>query len=331
MSIVPYGGGGDGTPLTPEQKQVLDNWHYDEVKRRMTTDASVRSGLNSFELAAMHTMHSGGENIFFENMASLTNWFPVWQGVLNFDNAGAGEHLGTNMTGRQYGNTYFLEPNGPTVTANSVPYTDTITLDRNESVLRLEVVAGESYTGRLIYSILDQNSTGIEKYRQTLDVACVAGDPLTFNFTHPSDTHAGSTIFVDIIKEDGSSFKVRTGVDIFKPWLKLLIAEFTDVPVWFTTLYQDESFVIRYSGDYEINLASQPTGITITVPANFKAAFIVSDCNQTFSPASPCRVDFSAFGQGIAVLQTPRDSYKFYHNGVEWRYKDLDYKNGGVV
>lgn len=321
-------GGGSGSTLTPQHLAALNQWYYDSASDTISTSASVQSSLNSFKLAQMHTIHSGGENVFFQNSVSGVNWYPVWQGLKPL--GAIGEHLGYNPTVRQYSATSTLLTNGATAHASiAVPYTDTITLMDNESVYRLKVVAGEAYTGKLTYSIRNATSTGTEKYKQTISVAVVAGDMIEFLFTHPSETAKGSVIHVDIHKEDDSTFSVRAGSNTAKPWLELALSTFEDVPVLSAARFVSSGFTMRYSGDYEASTAV--SGFTIVIPASFKDPFSVSDAAQTFSPTNSCTVDFSAFGQGLAVLQTSRDSYKFYYDGTQWRYKDLDTKNGGVV
>lgn len=326
MSIRPVRGG-----LSASDQEKLDKWTYDEQANRMSTDASVRSGLNSFELAEMHTTHSGGENVFDQNNVSGINWFPVWQGVKPLPASPVGEHVGLNPTVRQYSNVSELLPNGSGQFPVFLSYRDEITLVNNESVMFLEVRAGEEYQGKLTYTIRDSTQTGTLKYQQIIDVNCVSGDMIQFNFTHPSESMKGDTIAVNIIKEDGADFLVWRVASGVKPYLKLYLTTFVDIPVWATTQVIRSSVTVRYSGDYEVDTSG---GVkTLTVPVDFKDAFIVSDIGSTFSGANYCNVDFSAFGQGIAKLQTPKDSYKFFYDETnsQWRYKDLNAKGGGVV
>ena len=317
--------GGSGG-ISPEEKELLSKWTYDEQNNRMSTDASVRSGLNSFELAEMHTTHSGGENVFDQNNISKINWFPIWQGVRPL--VSVGDHLGFNPTVRQYSDTFILEPNGSESTPNSVSYASAITLTDNESVIRLQVVSGENYTGRLRYSIKDTDANGIQKYQQFVDVDVVPDDIVTFDFTHPSESKSGDTIYVDIMKEDDTGFLVKSGTNTALPWLSLVLATYEDIEVVSATKLITESFTMRYAGDYEVDTTAGD--IVITIPSNFKQAFNVSDANQSFNPTRSCTVSFGGT-QGDAVLQTSKDAYKFYCDGSQWRFKDLNTKDGGVV
>lgn len=324
MSLVRGGG------LSPEDAEKLDKWTYTEEDNRMSTDASVRSGLNSFELGEMHTTHSGGENVFDQNNVSKINWFPVWQGVKPLTTIG--EHLGFNPTARQYTPTFTLNPNGASATGNNVSYTATVTLLDNESVLRLTVAAGEAYTGEISYIIKDANASGIVKYQQFKNVDVAIGDLIQLDFTHPAESRKGDSIYVDFMKEDETPFLVKSGSDTNAPWLSLVLANYQDIDLVSATRFITESFTVYYAGDYEVD-TSINNGVTITVEADWFNTFYVSDANQTFNPTSACTVDFSAFGQGLAVLQSSKDAYKFYYDSANsvWRYKNIDTKDGGVV
>lgn len=85
------------------------------------------------------------------------------------------------------------------------------------------------------------------------------------------------------------------------------------------------------TGGYDYEVDTTAGSVVLTVPANFDATFSVSDADQSFLPSNSCTVDFTAYGQGLRVLQSSKDAYKFYWDGSQWRYKDLDTKAGGVV
>jgi len=319
-------GGGGGSSLTDEQKETLSKWTYDEQSNRMSTDASVRSGLNSFELAEMHTTHSGGENVFDQNNVSGINWFPVWQGVKPLVNVG--DHLGFNPTSRQYSNTFTLETNGAASTANNVSYADTITITDNESVIRLEVEAGEAYAGKLSYTIKNNDVNGITKYQQSVDVDVQIGDPITFNFTHPSESANGNTIYVDIMKDDDTGFLVKAGADTAKPWLRLVLATYEDIEVSSGVKYTTASQDVLYSTVFAVDTTNGAVTLTPDRSSGL-SSFTVFDASQNFN-TNACTVNFGVT-QGNAVLQTKNDSFLFYWSGTDWRFLDLNTKNGGVV
>ena len=113
---------------------------------------------------------------------------------------------------------------------------------------------------------------------------------------------------------------------------------------YFATRYVNRFFDHIYDGDtrfinatqvvdggYDYEVDTSGGAITMTVPSTFTNTFTVSDANAGFTPTLKCTVDFSAFSQGDAVLQTVRDAYKFYYDGTTWHFKDLDTKGGGTV
>ena len=54
---------------------------YDDVLDRIVADRPIQTTLSSFYLGGQHKISSGGENVFFTNLRSEVNWFPVWQGL----------------------------------------------------------------------------------------------------------------------------------------------------------------------------------------------------------------------------------------------------------
>ena len=319
---------GSGASLSPEDRAVLDHWSYDADGNRLSTDASVRASLNSFELGEMHTVHSGGENVFWQNNVSNTNWFPVWQGVKPFVDVDT--HMGVSPTTRRLVNDpHLLLTNGASSTASNVAYEAVVTLQDNESTFKVEVEAGEAYTGDLTYTLREGTQAGLLKFKQVIAVDVAIGDPITLQFSHPSEAVSGSDIAVNMVKDDGNNFLVKSGTNVAMPWIRLTLNNFEDVPIVGGAKRVTSDFDLHYSGDYEVDTSA--AGVTITVPPDVNVSFAVSDAAQTFNPTRPCVVDFSAYGQGSATLQTSRDAYKFYYDNGTWYFKDLDTKNGGSV
>ena len=60
---------------------LLDHIWYDDVLDRIVSDRPIQTTLSSFYLGGQHKISSGGENVFFTNLRSGVNWFPVWQGL----------------------------------------------------------------------------------------------------------------------------------------------------------------------------------------------------------------------------------------------------------
>jgi hypothetical protein len=111
-------------------------------------------------------------------------------------------------------------------------------------------------------------------------------------------------------------------------YLKIKFRLFTDEDVMSGVLFTTASQVIRYAATYAVDTVGG--GVTLTVDKNIGYnSFVVFDASQNFNTNS-CLVDFGG-AQGIATLQTKNDSYLFYWDGAQWRYLDLNTKNGGIV
>tara|TARA_R110000851_G_scaffold138105_1_gene274275 strand:+ start:363 stop:1382 length:1020 start_codon:yes stop_codon:yes gene_type:complete len=321
--------------ITQSQSDFLNQWVFDPLENRLTTTATVRASVNSFELGEMHTNHSGGENVFWQNNVSNINWFPVWQGLRPYTDLNT--HMGISPTTRRYSDPYLLYPNGQTTTPENVAYTSNILLTQNESVFRLDVVAGEIYTGKILYTLRDSTQSGLLKFKQILEVSAQVGDTITIGdpdrnplaFSHPSESRSGDTISVDILKEDGSPFLVKSGTNTGLPWIRIYLSNFIDIDIPSGTTSLSTSTDIHYAGDYEV--ISPAGGLVLTIPIDFKGTFSISDALQSFSPTSPCVVDFSAFGVGSVLMEKSKDSLKFYWDGLRWMSKDLNTKNGSII
>jgi len=326
MSYPQTGGG-----LSESDQDKLDLWTVDAQSNVIATSYSVQSGLNSFKLGDMHTTHSGGENVFDQNNISLINWFPVWQGVKPF--VANGQPMTINPSSRQYTAPFELLTNGVTPTANNLPYDLDVTLQNNESVVMLEVKAGEAFAGRLRYQIKNETTNGLVKYNQFVDVDVQIGDPVLFEFTHPAESKAGDVIHVEIVKidEEGGAvdyFLTKSGLDTSLPWLKLTLMGYEDVEVSAGVKYITASQPVLYSTIYAVDTSS---GAVVLTPDRSTGlnSFTVFDADQNFN-TSPCTVSFGG-ANGNAVLQTKNDSYLFYWAENTWRYLDLNTKSGGVV
>ncbi len=328
-----YGGGsGGGGNLSPAATAVLNNWTYDEPTNTLSTNASLKAGLNSFSLGDMHTMSSGGENVFFKNNSSDIHWFPRWQGVREY--TGDNTPLVVAPTTRVYVNNgvpVIITPVGANAHATTnIAYTQIVTLTQNESVVRLEVVLGEDYTGDMTYTLRDTTQTGIMKFSQVVAVDGVEGDPLVFIFHHPSESFEGDIIAVDMVKEDDTPMLVRASATIdTAPWVRITLCVFSDELSGLDHIYYvDANKNVTINGT---NLVDTTTaGITLTVPNTFRGSFKVHDADESFSVANPCTVAFGGT-QGDAVLQVVNDSFLFYYAENEWKFLDLATNRGGTV
>ena len=312
--------------FTSIDKQKSDVWTIDHETMVISTSYSVQSGLNSFKLGEMHTDHSGSENKFTQNNVSMINWFPVWQGVKPL--AGVGVPITINPTSRQYTTPKELFTNGLTPTGEDVPYSIEVTLVENESILKLEVAAGENYSGTITYEIRNVTPSGLLKFTQTEDISVVNGDPISMLFTHPSESRTGDVIYVILKKENGDILLTKSGTDNSIPWLKLTLMNFEDIEVSSGVRFITSSIDVRYSSQYAVDTTESAVTLTVDRSTGLNS-FHVFDASKNLA-INNCEVVFGG-GQGTFLMNKRNDSYLFYYDGTIWRYLDMNTKDGGVV
>ena len=80
--------------------------------------------MNSFFLGDVHKISSGGENVFFTNLNSNVDYFPMWGGVKNQEVPENQDATGIiTPSARVYSNNLLtLEIYGPAAASGSVPY-----------------------------------------------------------------------------------------------------------------------------------------------------------------------------------------------------------------
>lgn len=349
MSLIKKGSGSGVVGLTPQQEEFLAIWSVDQDSKTAESAYALITTLNSLAIGRNgHWLTSGGQNLFTKNALTGINFFPVWQGVRPLVNVG--DNLGINPTTRQYGKTFTFEPNGDNHATGSVAYEQSVTLTNNESLVKVSAAAGENYVGDLTYTV----SVGDQiRYAQTIGVDVISGDIITFSsedrndFSQPSESFAGETIEVNIVKEGGENFTVRVGNDESTPWLSLVISNFSDVEVSAGVDYCNTSKDVFHS----TVLATDTSDGIVTYSVSRETglnSFTVFDAIGTFS-ANNCVVDFGDLtypdgfiknnedvgGQpvGTSILKTKNDSFLFYWDTVTgiWRTLDLNTKNGGIA
>jgi hypothetical protein len=67
--------------LTDGQETTLSHLSYNASTRTLVSDRALETTLNSLYLGEQHKMSSGSENIFFTNLSSDINFFPMWGGL----------------------------------------------------------------------------------------------------------------------------------------------------------------------------------------------------------------------------------------------------------
>jgi hypothetical protein len=113
----------DGS-LTPEQQATLDHFVFNPVTNKLEADRAIETTLNSFFLGGIHKISSGGENVFFTNLNTNIDYFPMWGGIKDqsiTENQGANGII--TPSARVYSNDLLnLEVYGSAASSGSVPY-----------------------------------------------------------------------------------------------------------------------------------------------------------------------------------------------------------------
>lgn len=206
-------GGGGGNPLTPEQQGTLEHFVFNPETNKLEADRAIETTLNSFFLGDIHKISSGGENIFFTNLDSDIDYFPMWGGIKDqsiTENQDASGII--TPSARVYSNDLLnLEVYGPAAASGSVPYAKASAVVENQSVHGQQVIVEESigpgdYLFFEVYSGTDD--TGRMAYEQLLTGQTLsAGDTLTWWFNHPIEGREGTPIYTSMKKassEDGA-------------------------------------------------------------------------------------------------------------------------------
>ena len=324
-------GGGGGSSISPDANEFLEFITWDSDRRRATLEGSFEVLPSSFYMgefslsngvqAVMYTLADGTKAV------GIVNRFdPISGSISNpkFFALGAQSDLNVNTL-----SDLTIDTSVTPFTLQYSTFGDNLTYDFNfipatAGTFRAEYWMGTDETGNKIF----------DEQRIVTQAEVDAGLPIAFAVGNPYILEQGTQLFV---KFTGINFKGGTVVG--GPFDGQTIPYFVSkiLPYRQIQLNGHVEFVttdvnpVYIACDYEVDTSSTTNGLTMTVPLNFKDTFYVSDSAQSFTPTKPCKVDFSAFGQGQAVLQTSKDAYKFYYDGSQWRFKDLDTKSGGVV
>ena len=212
--------------VTAAQSAVLDHLSYDATNLKIVADRAIETTLNSLFLGEQHKMSSGSENIFFTNLSSDINFFPMWGGLKDQSivaNQGASGFI--PPSGRVYSDMFSLPLGGQPDPITSTGYSGDNYFGINITGLGITTVAAEEVPAsiRLEYRIV---ISGKQVYMQPLPrnaarssaaAHIYAGDTIEWFFDHPVDVRAGTTLNASIHKVrisddvDLGIFQVRQG------------------------------------------------------------------------------------------------------------------------
>ena len=190
---------------------TLKHFRYDEEQDQLVADRAIETTLNSLFLGEQHKMSSGSENIFFTNLTSDINFFPMWGGLKDqaiTANQGASGFI--PPSGRVFSDMFSLPLRGNPNPTTSVPYGGDNFFGVNISGLGITTVAAEDVdenvkleyrieiSGRNVYKqVLPRNEV-----RSNVGAEIFAGDTIEWFFDHPVDVRAGTTLYAEIMKVD---------------------------------------------------------------------------------------------------------------------------------
>ena len=186
--------------LTAEDIATLDHITYDPVSDKLIADRAIETTLNSLFLGEVHKMSSGAENIFFTNLGSDINFYPMWGGLRDQSlAANQGSYGYIPPSGRVYTDMFSLPLGGDPDPVHTLPYAGPNFFAVSIAGLGITTVAGQEVapTQHLEYRL---SVNGLQVYVQQLkDYGQIyPGDQIEWFFDHPVEIHAGTTIYAEI-------------------------------------------------------------------------------------------------------------------------------------
>lgn len=226
-------------PIDDQETITLGHVEYVEETNQVHIDRGVRSILNSFLLDDQHRMSSGAENVFFTNLETDVDWYPMWGGLKDQEtvaNQGAEGYI--PPSGRTYNNLFELKPYGEPAASGAIEYAKAAAVLGNHSVFGEEIILAQDVAEDdwLFYRVhYGQDDTGRLAYEQRLTGNTLTdGDLLRWWFTHPVEGRFDTPIFttVKIAKGDEDADKVtllvRPSFDNLNHYANIFIRDFVD-------------------------------------------------------------------------------------------------------
>ena len=235
--------GGDGE-LTPAQEELLGHLSYDTDKDMITADSPISTTLNSFYLGEQHKMSSGAQNIFFTNLTSDIDFYPLWGGLKDQKDVANQDSTGLlQPSARVYGDNLLNEVTDPLDTSKIVDYRAVITVPENISIHGLTVNLQEPLIigDTLCYAIKASSHTGNLVYHQDIvvDANYAVGDNFTFWYDHPAELLKGDINAINLSKND-HDLKVAGVTTSSEPWRTRHLRTFEDKSLIFPTENADK-------------------------------------------------------------------------------------------
>ena len=222
--IHPNGDGGESEivellSLNPEQQKTLSHFKFNPETDKLEADRPIETTLNSFFLGDVHKISSGGENVFFTNLNSNIDYFPMWGGVKDQEVPENQDATGIiTPSARVYSNNLLtLEIYGPAAASGSVPYARASAIIADQSLYGQRTIVEEAIleTDYLFYEVYaGTDESGILAYEQSITGnALNPGESLVWWFDHPVEGQEGTFIY-STMKKASSQDGERTVLNV---------------------------------------------------------------------------------------------------------------------
>ena len=181
---------------------VTEYFEYNPITDRLEANKNIEVKKHGFFIGGKYKMASGNSNLYYEDLATGGNSYPVMGEVLD-QSVAANQVAGAGVTTpkmRVFGDYQVIPLGGNPVDDTAIGYDGNNYFPMNISGVGITVRIGEAVTAQqqLKYEIIVD---GISVYIQYLDKQALAvNQDLTWYFHHPLDIEAGTTLRATIYK-----------------------------------------------------------------------------------------------------------------------------------
>ena len=300
---------------------VQEYFKYDATSDRLVAQKDIQVNKNGFFLGGKHKMASGNSNIYFEDLDTKTNSYPIFGELLDQSLAAnqlAGEGFNKPKT-RIFQDFQSIPLGGTPVNDTAIGYDGDNFFPFNISGVGITTRAGEvvAPTQKLKYEII---VNGISVYVQYLEHGGFAiNDDITWYFEQPLDIEAGTTLRATIYKiSTVDNQEVNDGV--------LQVCEGSDTPVRYQT-----NVLNRFFTDEPIALKSEVDALL--TGSTYKGSYDGASASPTLPTGSDVLGDFyrvTVAGGGYATGDI------LVYNGTDYDHvaadqaTSSDIKNSGL-
>ena len=181
---------------------VTEYFEYNPITDRLEANKNIEVKKHGFFIGGKYKMASGNSNLYYEDLATRGNSYPVMGEVFDQslpENQAAGAGTSTPKM-RVFGDYQEIPLGGSPVNDTAIGYDGDNFFPFNISGVGITTRAGEAIaaTQKLKYEIIVE---GISVYIQYLDNGAIAvNEDITWYFDHPLDIEAGTTLRATVYK-----------------------------------------------------------------------------------------------------------------------------------